>query len=39
MPTLEKVAAGVSIAMIVMFVVYWAVQIGGAIGMLRIAYG
>jgi hypothetical protein len=39
MPTLEKIAAGVSIAMIVTFIVYWAVQIGGALDMLRMAYG
>jgi len=39
MPTREKVAAGVSIAMIVMFIVYWAAQIGGALEMLRMAYG
>jgi len=39
MQTLEKVAAGVSVAMIVAFIVYWVVQIGGALEMLRIAYG
>ena len=37
--TLEKIAAAVSIAMIVAFMVYWAVQIEGAMEMLKQAYG
>lgn len=38
MGTLEKVAAGVSIVLIVAFVVYWAIQIQSAAEMLRLAY-
>lgn len=37
MTTLEKVAAGVSIAVIAAFLVYWGIQIQGAIEMLRLA--
>ena len=39
MGTLEKVAAAVSIAMIVAFVVYWVIQIQGVMEMLKLAYG
>jgi hypothetical protein len=39
MPTLEKVAASVSVVMIVAFIVYWAIQIDGALEMLKMAYG
>lgn len=37
MTTLEKVAAGVSIAVIVAFVVYWGIQIQDAVEMLKLA--
>lgn len=38
MGTREKIAGGVSIIMIVAFVVYWGIQIQGAMEMLRMAY-
>jgi hypothetical protein len=39
MGTREKIAAGVSIVMIVAFIVYWVIQIEGAMEMLQQAYG
>jgi hypothetical protein len=37
--TQEKVAAGVSAAMLVAIVIYWITQIAGVIEMLKLAYG
>lgn len=37
--TLEKVAAGVSVAVLASGVIYWVVQVFGVIEMLQLAYG
>jgi hypothetical protein len=37
--TQEKVAAGVSVVLLVAIVIYWITQIAGVIEMLKLAYG
>jgi hypothetical protein len=37
--TREKIAAGVSGALVLAIVVYWITQIAGVVEMLRLAYG
>jgi len=37
--TQEKIAAGISGGILIVIVIYWAIQIAGVMEMLKLAYG